>query len=64
MSKPKEQNVVLLSREETRQFLRTSFPTLRKWTREGLLKCYGLGSRIYYKKHEILKALQTKNTDL
>lgn len=58
MSKLKEQNVVLLSREETKVFLRTSFPTLRKWTVEGLLKCYVLGSKIYYKQHEILKGLK------
>lgn len=58
MKKKKEQNVVLLTREETKSFFKTTFPTLRKWTVDGLLKCYQMGGRIYYKKHEILKALK------
>jgi predicted site-specific integrase-resolvase len=58
MKKPKIKNVILLTREETKEFLKTSYPTLRKWTAQGLLNCYQLGGRVYYKKHEILLALQ------
>jgi hypothetical protein len=54
----KKDKVVLLTREETRAFLKTTFPTLRKWTADGLLPCYHLGGRVYYKQHEILQALQ------
>ena len=56
--KNKKEKVVLLTREETKEFLRTTFPTLRKWTTDGLLKSYQLGGRVYYKQHEILKALR------
>ena len=48
---------VLLSREETKQYLSITYPTLRKWTKDGVLKCYQLGGRVYYKLHEILDAL-------
>jgi len=58
MKKSTEHNVILLSREETKAFLKTTFPTLRKWTVEGLLTCYQLGGRVYYKQHEVLNALK------
>jgi len=58
MKKSAEPNVILLSREETKAFLKTTFPTLRKWTVEGLLTCYQLGGRVYYKQHEVLNALK------
>lgn len=48
---------VLLSREETKDYLSITFPTLRKWSKDGILKCYQLGGRVYYKLHEILEAL-------
>lgn len=48
---------VLLSREETKDYLSITFPTLRKWSKDGTLKCYQLGGRVYYKLHEILEAL-------
>ncbi len=48
---------VLMSREETKEYLSISFPTLRKWSKDGTLKCYQLGGRVYYKLHEILDAL-------
>lgn len=48
---------VLLSREETKEYLSITFPTLRKWTKDGILKGYQLGGRVYYKLHEILEAL-------
>lgn len=48
---------VLMTREETAAFLSISFPTLRRWTTEGMLTCYQLGGRVYYKQNEILKAL-------
>lgn len=48
---------ILLSREETKDYLSITFPTLRKWSKDGTLKCYQLGGRVYYKLHEILEAL-------
>ena len=49
---------IIYSREQTATFLSISFPTLRKWTKDGILKCYQLGGRIYYKHDEIIKALK------
>ena len=57
MKKSKSSSVIL-SREQAAEYLSVSFPTLRKWTKEGILKCYQLGGRIYYKQDEIIKALQ------
>src|SRR5688572_21104241 len=36
-----------------------SLVTLAKWTREGYLKSYRIGSRVFYKPAEILDSLQT-----
>ncbi|HEY0047390.1 MAG TPA: helix-turn-helix domain-containing protein [Flavobacterium sp.] len=47
----------LLTREEAGNLLRIDLSTLYKWTKQGKLKSYGLGGRIYYKQHEIEEAL-------
>jgi excisionase family DNA binding protein len=60
MKKQKEKTI-LLTREEARDLLKITFPTLRKWTNEGLLVAYQLGGKIYYKRHEILEALAPVN---
>lgn len=57
MKKSKSTSIIY-SREQTASFLSISFPTLRKWTKDGTLKCYQLGGRVYYKKEEIIKALK------
>lgn len=56
--KKKNNHVILFSREQTKEYLQITQPTLRKWTQAGLLKAYRLGGRIYYKLHEILDALE------
>ena len=56
--KKSESETVIFSREQTASFLSISFPTLKKWTKDGTLKCYHLGARIYYKQNEIIKALK------
>jgi hypothetical protein len=56
-----DKKIVLMSREETRRFLKISFPTLRKFTSSGILIAYALGGKIYYKKHEIIEALKPLN---
>lgn len=47
-----------LTRAETKAILKTTYPTLRDWTKRGLLKSYTIGGRIFYKSEEIEKALQ------
>lgn len=54
-SKEKEK---VLTREETAALLHISFPTLRKWTTDGIVNAYYLGARVYYLKSEILNALK------
>jgi len=48
----------LLSREETIDFLKVDSSTLWNWSRKGKLIPYKIGSRVYYKKLEILEYLQ------
>ena len=53
----KENNETLLTREETFRFLKIDSTTLWYWTKDGKLKCYGIGNRRYYKKSEVLECL-------
>lgn len=47
----------ILTREETAKLLSISLPTLWSWTKKNILKSYGIGNRVYYKKEEINEAL-------
>lgn len=48
----------LLDRKEAAAFLRITLPTLREYTRLGILKGYRLGSRVRYKRSELMGALR------
>lgn len=48
---------LLLTRTETSEYLKIDSSTLWSWTRKGKIKAYGIGHRVYYKKHEIDEAL-------
>jgi hypothetical protein len=48
----------LLTRDETCKFLQIDSSTLWHWTNKGKVKAYGIGSRRYYKKAELLNSLQ------
>lgn len=48
----------LLTRNEAKDFLKISLPTLNNWTKKGMIKSYGIGGRVYYKKNEILELLE------
>lgn len=50
---PKEQ-VELLTRKETAEFFRVSLVTLYNWTKYGILVSYRIGTRVYYKRSEII----------
>jgi len=54
--KVKEDNVYL-TRTETADFLKISVTTLWHWTNKGKVTCYGLGSRRYYIKQELIDLL-------
>lgn len=47
----------LLTREETCKFLSIDSSTLWAWTNKGKVKAYGIGSRRYYKRAELLESL-------
>ncbi|WP_242133430.1 helix-turn-helix domain-containing protein [Aestuariivivens marinum] len=47
----------LLSRDETCEFLKIDSSTLWSWTNKGKVRAYGIGSRRYYKRSELLECL-------
>lgn len=46
-----------LTRNEVAQMLKVDLSTIHLWTKDGKLKRYGIGKRVYYKRSEIEKAL-------
>ncbi|MGG5617003.1 helix-turn-helix domain-containing protein [Myroides odoratimimus] len=48
----------LLTREEVAEFMKVNVSTVSTWTSQGRLTCYGMGGRRYYKKSEIMSALE------
>ena len=51
----------LLSRAETAQLLGITLNTLKKFTRDGTIPAYGIGSRVMYKRSEVLNSLTKIN---
>ena len=51
----------LLSFDETCELLKVKRTTLWKHTKNGKLKSYGFGNRVYYKKDEVLQSLIQTN---
>lgn len=47
----------LISRKETADILQISLVTLNKYSKKGILPSYKIGSRVRYKRHEVLDAL-------
>lgn len=47
----------LLTREEACDFLKINPSTLWDWTNKGRVKAFGLGSRRYYKRSQLLESL-------
>ena len=52
-----KQEEVLLTREEASKFLKIDISTLWSWTKKGKINVYGIGSRKYYKKSELIESL-------
>lgn len=51
-------NDELMSRDETCAFLKIDPSTLWHWTNKGKVLAFGIGSRRYYKRSQILECLQ------
>ncbi|MBL0034457.1 MAG: helix-turn-helix domain-containing protein [Flavobacteriales bacterium] len=48
----------LISRKEAAQMLGITLPTLRLYTKRGLLNGYRIGARVRYKRSEVLASVQ------
>lgn len=51
----------LLCRKDIARFLNVSLVTISAWTKSGKLPYYQIGSRIYFKKAEVMKIFETKS---
>ena len=47
----------LLTRKEVIALLKITSPTLWSWSKQGKLKSYGMGSRVYYKRNEVMESI-------
>ena len=52
------ENDVYLTRTETADFFKIDSSTLWHWTNKGKVKSYGMGSRRYYNKKELIDVLK------
>lgn len=52
----------LLTREEAAELLGITLPTLREYTNRGLVIGYRIGTRVRYKRTEVLNGLQQIRT--
>ena len=60
-----EPNSKLITRKEAAKYLKIGLSTLWKFTKEGKLKAYYMGNKVYYKLDEIEGALNTsKNSHI
>jgi len=60
-SEPQQVTNELIGRNEACALLHCNLSTLRKHTKSGRLKSYGIGNRILYKKSEILESVSPIN---
>jgi excisionase family DNA binding protein len=49
---------ILLSRKEAAKLLQISLVTINKYQKIGRLKYYKLGRKVFFKKYEIMKAIE------
>ena len=57
-----ERQIELLTRKEVAKLLKISLPTLHEWSKTGKLKVYRKSGRVYYKRHEVMVALDERST--
>lgn len=55
--KPIENKDDLITRQETAKILGVTLPTLHTWTVRGKLTSYHIGTRVRYKRVEVMNAL-------
>lgn len=50
-----------LTRAEVAELFKVDITTIHNWTKKGILKPYGMGRRVYYKRSEVESALTELN---
>lgn len=60
-NKASKDSEILLTREEAAEMLSVSLVTLWKWTKDDIIPAYRIGTKVRYKKSEILLALKQMN---
>lgn len=50
-----------LTRNELAKLLKVDLSTIHNWTKKGKIKAYGIGNRVYYKRHEINQTIKPLN---
>jgi excisionase family DNA binding protein len=58
---PPEKKDDLITRKETATLLGITLPTLHTWSLQGKLKAYRIGTRVRYKRNEVMLALNVSN---
>lgn len=53
-----------LTRKEVAKMLHVDVSTMHNWTKKGKLKAYYIGSRVYYKRHELEQSLNSLNSKI
>lgn len=60
-NKPQDQEQFISRKEVCKMFTpNISLPTVYKWTEQGRLIAYRIKGRVYYKRTEVLQALQSE----
>ena len=50
-----------LTRNEVKNLLNVDLSTVHNWTKKGKLRAYGIGNRVYYKRHEVEQSVKPLN---
>jgi excisionase family DNA binding protein len=58
---PAVEEVPYLNRAEASDFLKISLPTLHQYTKDGTITCHRIGSRVLYKKSDLLNICKSAN---
>lgn len=58
-----ENYALILDRNEAARFLGITLPTLHKYTKNGILKGYRLGTMVRYKRSELLSSLEAMQSN-
>ena len=53
-----KEDEIFWTRHETAKFFKVNLSTIHNWTKRGKLIAYGFGSRVYYRKIDLLNTLE------